>query len=95
MTRDPIYGDLGGIQPGTAMIRIEDLRKVGGFDVTYRWWHYQNLFVRLREQGVRIDVLTEVVLIRRLHGKNMTLSPPTDHPLLRTMREKVERERQR
>jgi glycosyltransferase involved in cell wall biosynthesis len=95
MTRDPIYGDLGGIQPGTAMIRVEDLRKVGGFDVTYRWWHYQNLFVRLREQGVRIDVLTDVVLIRRLHGKNMTLSPPTDHPLLRTMREKVERERRR
>jgi glycosyltransferase involved in cell wall biosynthesis len=95
MTRDPIYGDLGGIQPGTAMIRIEDLRKVGGFDVTYRWWHYQNLFVRLREHGVRIEVLTDVVLIRRLHGKNMTLSPPADHPLLRTMREKVERERQR
>jgi glycosyltransferase involved in cell wall biosynthesis len=95
MTRDPIYGDLGGIQPGTAMIRNEDLRKVGGFDVTYRWWHYQNLFVRLREHGVRIEVLTDVVLIRRLHGKNMTLSPPADHPLLRTMREKVERERQK
>jgi len=93
MTRDPIYGDLGGIQPGTAMIRNEDLRKVGGFDVTYRWWHYQNLFVRLREHGVKIEVLLDVVLLRRLHGENMTLFPPPDHPLLRTMREKLQRER--
>jgi len=93
MTRDPIYGDLGGIQPGTAMIRKEDLRKVGGFDVTYRWWHYQNLFVRLREHGVKIEVLLDVVLLRRLHGENMTLFPPPDHPLLRTMREKLQRER--
>jgi hypothetical protein len=94
MTRDPIYGDLGGIQPGTAMIRAEDLRAVGGFDVTYRWWHYQNLFVRLREHGVRIEVLPVIVLIRRLHGENMTLFPPAKHPLLKTMREKVERDRQ-
>ena len=93
MTRDPNYGDLGGIQPGTAMIRKEDLRKVGGFDVTYRWWHYQNLFVRLREHGVKIEVLLDVVLLRRLHGENMTLFPPPDHPLLRTMREKLQRER--
>jgi glycosyltransferase involved in cell wall biosynthesis len=93
LTRDPIYGELGGIQPCTAMIRIEDLRRVGSFDVTYRWWHYQNLFVRLREHGVRIEVLPDVVLIKRIHDKNMTNFRPTEHPLLRTMREKVERER--
>jgi glycosyltransferase involved in cell wall biosynthesis len=95
MKPDPVYGDLGGIQPGTAMIRVEALRQIGGFDETYRYWEYQNLFVRLREQGVRIDVAPDVVLHKRLHGENSTLFPPENHPLLRTMRERVERERRK
>ncbi|CAN5682551.1 hypothetical protein BH18ACT13_BH18ACT13_10050 [soil metagenome] len=93
LTRDPIYGELGGIQPGTAMIRKQMLREAGGFDATYRYWEYQNLFVRLRQQGVRIDVSPDVVLRKRLHGANATLFPPSEHPLLRTMREKLERDR--
>jgi hypothetical protein len=47
----------------------------------------------MREQGVQIDVIADVVLRKRLHGANATLFPPDEHPLLRTMREKVERSR--
>ena len=93
LTRDPVYGDLGGIQPGTALIRKHVLDEIGGFDPSYRYWEFQNLFVRLRESGVKIDVLPDVVLSKRLHGDNATLSPPDEHPLLRTMREKIERGR--
>ena len=85
LTRDPVYGELGGIQPGPrSSERVLD--DVGGFDSTYRYWEFQNLFVRMREHGVQIDVLTEVVLHKRLHGDNATLFPPEQHPLLRTMR---------
>ena len=93
LTRDPVYGELGGIQPGTALVWKRVLDDVGGFDSTYRYWEFQNLFVRMREHGVQIDVLPEVVLRKRLHGGNATLFPPEQHPLLRTMREKLERER--
>ena len=93
LTRDPVYGELGGIQPGTALVWKRVLDDVGGFDSTYRYWEFQNLFVRMREHGVQIDVLSEVVLRKRLHGGNATLFPPEQHPLLRTMREKLERER--
>ena len=93
LTRDPVYGELGGIQPGTALVWKRVLEDVGGFDSTYRYWEFQNLFVRMREHGVQIDVLPEVVLRKRLHGGNATLFPPEQHPLLRTMREKLERER--
>ena len=93
LTRDPVYGELGGIQPGTALVWKRVLEDVGGFDSTYRYWEFQNLFVRMREHGVQIDVLSEVVLRKRLHGGNATLFPPEQHPLLRTMREKLERER--
>ena len=45
------------------------------------------------EDGVEIAVLPEVVLHKRLHGANMTMNAPTTHPMLRSLREKLERER--
>ena len=93
MKRDPMYGDLGGIPMGSAMIRREALEKVGGFDPSYSYAEDRDLFVRLRENGVPIVILPEVVLHRRLHDSNMILSPPEHHPLLRSLREKLHRDR--
>jgi glycosyltransferase involved in cell wall biosynthesis len=93
LTRDPIFGELGGIQLVTAMIRRRVLEEVGGFDPTYRYAEDRDLFIRMREHGVEIVVLPDVVLRKRLHGANMTLDPPTTHPMLRSLREKLERER--
>ena len=93
LKRDPVYGDLGGIAMGTAMIRRHVLEQLGGFDPTYRYAEDRDLFVRLREHDAGIVVLPDVVLHRRLHGTNMTLDPPTNHPLLRSLRAKLERER--
>jgi glycosyltransferase involved in cell wall biosynthesis len=93
LKRDPIFGELGGIQFVTAMIRRETLEQLGGFDPTYLYAEDRDLFVRMREHGVKIDVLGEVVLYKRLHGSNMTLNPPKTHPLLRSLKGKLDRER--
>lgn len=93
LTRDPIYGEPGGIQLVTAMIRRHVLEEVGGFDPSYRYAEDRDLFIRLREHGVDIAVLPEVVLYKRLHGANMTASPPATHPILRSLHEKLERSR--
>jgi glycosyltransferase involved in cell wall biosynthesis len=93
LKRDPIFGELGGIQFVTAMIRRHVLDQLGGFDPTYRYAEDRDLFVRMREQGVKIEVLPDVVLHKRLHGSNMTLNPPESHPLLRSLKEKLDRER--
>jgi glycosyltransferase involved in cell wall biosynthesis len=93
LTRDPIFGVLGGIQFVSAMIRREVLTELDGFDPTYRYAEDRDLFVRLREHGVKIDVVDDVVLHKRLHGSNMTMNPPENHPLLRSLREKLGRER--
>ena len=93
MARDPIFGDPGGIQLVTAMIRRDVLEKLRGFDESYRYAEDRDLFVRMREHGVEIAVLDEVVLHKRLHGSNMTMNAPTTHPMLRSLREKLERER--
>ena len=76
------------------MIRRHVLEELHAFDASYRYWEFQNLFVRMRERGVQIHVLPDVVLHKRLHGANATLFPPESHPLLRTIREKLERARQ-
>ena len=93
MKRDPIYGDLGGIPMGSAMIRRGVLEEIGGFDPSYRYAEDRDLFVRLREHDVGIVVLPDLVLHRRIHDSNMILSPPEHHPLLTSLRGKLQRER--
>ena len=93
MPRDPIYGEVGGIQLVTAMIRRGVLEELGGFDPSYGYAEDRDLFIRMREHGVEIAVFPEVVLHKRLHGSNMTMNQPTTHPMLRSLREKLERER--
>ena len=90
---DPIFGVPGGIQFVSAMIRRSVLVELGGFDPSYRYAEDRDLFVRMREHGVEIAVLPEVVLHKRIHGDNMTLAPPETHPMLRSLREKLERDR--
>lgn len=93
LKRDPIFGQLGGIQLVSAMFRRTVLDELGGFDPTYRYAEDRDLFVRMRERGVEIEVLPDVVLHKRLHGSNMTMNQPESHPLLRSLKEKLERER--
>jgi glycosyltransferase involved in cell wall biosynthesis len=94
LSRDPIFGDLDGIPLVSAMIRTKVLREVGGFDVSYRFAEDRDLFVRLREHGVRVDVIPEVLLFRRFHGENMNFRlRPAKHPLLRSLKAKIDRER--
>jgi glycosyltransferase involved in cell wall biosynthesis len=93
LVRDPIFGEVGGIQLVTAMIRRCVLEELGGFDPSYRYAEDRDLFIRMRERGVEIAVLPDVVLHKRLHGSNMTMNRPTTHPMLRSLREKLERER--
>ena len=93
MPRDPIFGEVGGIQLVTAMIRRPVLEELGGFDASYRYAEDRDLFIRMREHGVQIAVVPEVVLHKRLHGSNMTMNRPETHPMLRSLREKLDRER--
>jgi glycosyltransferase involved in cell wall biosynthesis len=94
LIRDRVFGDLDGIPFVSAMIRTQLLRYVGGFDPTYRFAEDRDLFVRLREHGVRIEVIPEVLLFRRFHGDNMNFRMrPQKHPLLRSLKAKIDRQR--
>ena len=90
---DPIFGVPGGIQLVSAMFRRTVLDELDGFDPSYRYAEDRDLFVRMRERGVEIAVLPDIVLHKRLHGSNMTMNQPESHPLLRSLKEKLDRDR--
>jgi len=95
LTRDPVYGDLDGIPLVSAMIRRSAFEAVGGFDESFSHGEDMDLLFRLREHGFRIEVLPEVVVYRRFHGGNLIASEPDTSPLLRSVRQKLARERAR
>jgi glycosyltransferase involved in cell wall biosynthesis len=97
LLRDPVFGDPAGIPLAAAMIRRETLEAVGGFDATLQYAEDRDLLIRLRENGFGIEVLPEVVLLRRYHGENMTApaNRPEIHPLTRSLKGKLDRQRNR
>lgn len=92
-TRDPIYDELDGIPLVSAMIRRSAFDAVGGFDESFLHGEDMDLMFRLREHGVPIEVLPDLLVFRRFHGGNLTLSAPPISPLLRSLRQKLDRER--
>jgi glycosyltransferase involved in cell wall biosynthesis len=94
MTRDLVFGDLGGVGLLSAVIRTDVLRELGGFNTSYRHAEDRDLFVRLREKGLTTAVIPDVVLFRRFHGLNLTGSHHGKHPLLRSLKAKIDRSRE-
>jgi glycosyltransferase involved in cell wall biosynthesis len=92
--RDPVFGDLDGLPIGSAMFRRSVYDEIGGFDATFRHSEDMDLLLRIREHGIGISILPEIVLYRRFHGEQMTANPPTAPPILRSLRQKIARERQ-
>lgn len=93
LTRDAVYGDLDGIPILSAMLRRSAFEELGGFDESFTHSEDMDLLFRLRENGIQIEVLPDIVMFRRYHGENLTGSAPSTSPLLRSLRQKLERER--
>ena len=94
LTRDVVYGDLDGIPLLSAMFRRSVFEEAGGFDPAFRVAEDTDLLFRLRERGIEIAILPEIVLYRRFHGDNLSAERATAGPLLRSLRQKLERDRQ-
>lgn len=94
LKRDPVYGDLEGIPLLAAMLTRDALGTVGGFDPSFGFAEDRDLFVRLREAGIEIAVIPEVVLFRRFHGENQNFKPPAEVPLFRSLKAKLDRTRE-
>jgi len=95
--RDPTFGDLAGIPLMTLVARCSTLLELGGFDESLRIAEDRDLLVRMRERGIRIEVIPKVVLKRHFHGGNLSFdrsADPSEHPLLRSLKAKLDRQRE-
>lgn len=93
LTRDAVYGDLDGIPLLSMMIRRSIFDELGGFDPSFRVAEDTDLLVRMRQREIEIAILPVIILNRRFHGGNLTADRSSPNALLRSLRQKLDRER--
>jgi hypothetical protein len=87
MTKD----DQGAQNP---MIRRRVLEAVGGYDPEYRVSETFEWLIRMRAAGLRVDVIDEVLVDRRIHGTNLSYGRhDLQQGLLRSLRARIEESR--
>jgi len=59
---------------GAMLIRKDALMRVGGFSGKLRKGEALDFYIRIREQGLKEHLLDNLLLLRRIHTKNMGLS---------------------
>jgi glycosyltransferase involved in cell wall biosynthesis len=76
----------------TALVRRDTLAKVGPFDTAYQIGEDVDWLVRARDAGVRRAVCPEVLVRRRIHGRNLSANVRLGHQnLVRILRASVQR----
>jgi glycosyltransferase involved in cell wall biosynthesis len=63
-----------GYNAGTLLTRVATFRKVGELNESFRIGEFIDWYGRARDLGLTSEMLPEVLAMRRLHGKNHSLS---------------------
>lgn len=82
----PVAGDpprpfgpaLSGVQPGALLVRRDVLIGQGGFDAGLRFSEDLDLILRMRDAGLRIELLDDVVVEYRQHEGSATRDRQAD-----------------
>jgi glycosyltransferase involved in cell wall biosynthesis len=83
-----------GVQVQSAMVRRAVIDAIGGYNADYRLTENMEWLGRMRAANLRIDVLDEVLVDRRLHGTNLSYERKgLQQGLLRSLRDRVEERR--
>ena len=83
-----------GAQPQSALVRRSVVERVGGFDRAYRLTEGIEWLSRMRDAGVTIAMIPEVLQDRRIHGGNLSYHRrELQHFLLHSMRSRIARAR--
>jgi glycosyltransferase involved in cell wall biosynthesis len=85
-----------GLLPGTLCVHRRVLDTVGLFDTRFRIGEGADWFVRARDAGISMQVLDAVLLIRRLHDRNLShRTSELDANLFRILKDSLDRKRRR
>ena len=80
---------------GVAIFRARVFAQLGGFDETLQSFGDLDWSMRATEAGIRTEVLPDVVLLRRVHGANMSLTKKAQADLERARLLKASLDRRR
>lgn len=69
---------MAGHNAGTLLTRLDTFRKVGPLNENFRIGEFIDWYGRASDLGLASTMLPEVVAMRRLHGKNHSLSRKTE-----------------
>jgi glycosyltransferase involved in cell wall biosynthesis len=91
---DSLDGLLTIIQPLSAVLRRDVALAAGPFDASLTPSDDFDWIIRVRDLGIRIDAIPDVVMTRRVHGNNITV-PGGNDPLMmaRLLQRSVQRRR--
>lgn len=59
--------------PGTMLIRRSTFLKVGPFSTDYKTGEFIDWYLRAREKNLKVNIVPEILLKRRIHNNNYTL----------------------
>lgn len=91
--RELLDAPVVAVIPEGLMARRAAFDVVGKFDVSYPVGEDTEWFARAKDMGAPMAVLPDVLVRKRIHGNNWSLSSPINHLLLRALRSSVERKR--
>jgi glycosyltransferase involved in cell wall biosynthesis len=70
--RDRFEGTPPAFVPSALLVRRQVFEQVGPFDTSYRHGNDSDWFFRARDAAIRVDVVPEPLLLRRIHGANLS-----------------------
>jgi glycosyltransferase involved in cell wall biosynthesis len=84
---------VAGYIPEAMLVRREVFARIGLFDPSYAISEDSDWFARVIDAGLKIAVVPDILLHKRVHGSNSSLAIRTNEMLLRAMRSSVQRKR--
>ncbi|HVA05823.1 MAG TPA: glycosyltransferase [Acidimicrobiales bacterium] len=91
---DPEYVHREQIPPMSMVMRRTVFEEVGPFDTRFFIAEDTDFIFRLREAGIGLAILDDIVLIRRLHGSNLTYDTAgCDSAMFAVLKARIDRRR--
>jgi glycosyltransferase involved in cell wall biosynthesis len=80
--------------PPTLTVRREVFDQIGNFDPTFRLGEDMDFLLRLKEAGLQLEPMDQLVLYRRVHGANLTYdNDGVRKSVLRSFKGRLDRQR--
>lgn len=80
--------------PSAMIVRTRFFDQIGEFDEDFRQGYDQDWFARADQAGGGLNVVTETLLLRRIHNANETSHQQSAKSLLRVVKKNMDRQRQ-